>query len=644
MKKDHPPDQTAQAITNEWIVTVLRWVVLLVFFLIRGFTGAQHQFYLDPLYYLILLGALYNLYVTYVLYTGEVNRNLPHYISFFLVTDILLLVSLVVFSSIHQSGLLLFYFFLIIIVALRASFRLSLILGPIMIAAYLVSLYLVEGSLTFSLKRLSVDVLGLLLLSAACGWFSEGRTRAWQTVYQMDYHLKKTRLDLEDTRDQLELLRRLDEFRRDFIAVMSHEFHTPLTAIIGYADLMLMGEGGPLTDRQRTFLSEMLEKSQDLLGLIDNLLDLSKVQSGRWFLKLEPIHPRKLVEKVIEPRGAHAKKRGIEIVHPPSPHEPLPEIPVDREKIERLLSNLVDNALKFTPSGGRISVTEEVGIDPRLEEYFPHLITSTDVITFRVADTGPGIPEKDRERIFDRFYHAHGEDLRGASPGAGLGLSISKEIVELHWGKIWYEPSPEGGSVLCFTLPVKPLRLRRRIALFISEFNLVPVLNGLLLQFQGEIDRRKLFVRREGFSTSTDDQANVRADRQLLQSVIFNILNNQIRYASPGSEVYLGLEVDRDTMLCIITIRSQGEALRGEIIDGFRSGGVMDESAGPADLRRANVNLILARDIIESHGGSLTLENIDDRGVLAVISLPMDIKTREGEMENEAEKDTDRRR
>ncbi|GAG71825.1 unnamed protein product [marine sediment metagenome] len=185
MNKDFPLDQTAQAITNEWIVTFLRWVVLLVFLVIRYLTDAVEQFYLEPLYYFVILGALYNLYATYLLYTGHVKRNLPHFLSFFLVTDILLLVSLVVFSNIYQHGLLVFYFFLIIIVALRASFDLSLVLGPVIILAYLVSSYLLQGSGMVSFKRLSMDIVGLLFLSAACGWFSEGRSRAWQAVHQM---------------------------------------------------------------------------------------------------------------------------------------------------------------------------------------------------------------------------------------------------------------------------------------------------------------------------------------------------------------------------------------------------------------------------------------------------------------------------
>ena len=182
MRETTEYDQTSQVITTEWIVTFFRWVVLGIFILIRHFVVPQSQAYLEPLYFFIILGALYNLYAIYLLYTGAVQRDMPHFVSFFLATDILLLVSLVFFSSIYEQGLLTFYFFLIIVVALRSSLRLSLILGPILALAYFFSAYLFHQLEHLSPGRMALDIVGLMVLSAVCGWFAEGKSRAWRSL------------------------------------------------------------------------------------------------------------------------------------------------------------------------------------------------------------------------------------------------------------------------------------------------------------------------------------------------------------------------------------------------------------------------------------------------------------------------------
>ncbi len=641
ISEDPDYDQTTQAITTEWLVSFLRWVVLAVFTFIRSFIGTEYVINLQPLYFFILLGVLYNIYVTYILYSGLVYRNLHRYISFFLFTDILLLITLVYFSNIYEQGLLTFYLFLIIIVALRSSLKLSLILGPIMVFAYIFSSYLVAGLDFFNTRRMILDVIGLLSLTAFCGWFSEGKSRAFQLINQLSQKQNLVSQDLDETRRQLELYRKLEEIRKNFIASMSHELRTPLTGIIGYTDYMLMEEAGPINENQQKFLKEISQKSDSLLRLIDNLLDLSKIQSGRWALRLEQVSPKSMIDSVVSNMQTFAKKKGIDIVYKPSMDNYIPDIIADRENIERVLNNLIGNAVKFIPNGGKIHVNDELSLSSSLNEYFPYLISSTEVVTFSVADNGPGISPEDQKHIFERFYHRQKESGGVLPKGVGLGLSIAKEIVNLHWGKIWYEDTPGGGCTFRFSLPVNPLRLCRKILLIKSKFYLGFIMEGLLIQFDEEIEQKKLTIQRQGWANLEGRTLIVYADRQLIQCVFFNILNNQINHAFPESEIKIALMVNTKLNHIVIRFENEGDLMDPEIVDQLRKGNIEGDELSQ-DLRRADVNLTLARDIIESHGGTFILENIKNKGVALTISLPMYIETVEKGDRYEVQKNLNR--
>jgi signal transduction histidine kinase len=571
-----------------------------------------------------------------------VNRDLPHFLSFFLFTDILLLTVLGYFSNLYASGLLTFFLFLIIIVALRASFRLSLILGTIMVLAYFFSSYLISGP-EFSVSgRMLLGAVSLISVSAFCGWFSEGKSRLWQAIHSMSQKLHKVGRDLGHTRRRLELYKEIDELRSHFTAVMSHELRTPLTGIIGFADIMLMGEAGHLTDRQKDFLSEMLQKALELCRLIDNLMDFSRIQSGRWDLRLERIAPGTIVKEAIASTLPAAGRRNVEILHLP-PQNDLPEIVADRKKIERSLVNIIGNAVKFSPVGGRVEIRETVGTDPTLAENFPHLIASSEVVTFSVTDNGPGVPEEERLRIFESMYHVRGKGGGVSQRGVGLGLSIAKEVIGLHWGKLWHEEAPGGGSIFRFTLPVRPIRPRRKIELVKSDFDLGLLLEGLCHQFKGEIDRKGLSLARRGWPGEAKRPRVIRADRKLLQCVLYNILNNQIRYAMRGSDLLLSVEQNRRSGRFVIRFENRGELMNREVMERFRNGETASDDPSDQDLRRFNINMTLVRDIIESHGGSFLIENLEDQGVVNTISLPVPGEAARKGARDEAEKNPDRR-
>lgn len=230
-------------------------------------------------------------------------------------------------------------------------------------------------------------------------------------------------------------LRKLERVRRDFVANVSHEFKTPLTAIQGFAETLLSGAMDDPQNRVR-FLQIILEHSRRLARLTDDLLELSKMDADRLDLEVDRLSVLQLVQSCVETtqRLATEKRLRVSINLPPS----VPDIAADRRRLAEVLQNLLDNAIQYTPSGGEIVVS--ASCDP--EE-----------VTFTVSDTGIGIPQVDQPRIFERFYRVDVARSREVG-GTGLGLSIAKHLVEAHGGRIWVESEVRRGSRFHFTVPL----------------------------------------------------------------------------------------------------------------------------------------------------------------------------------------------
>jgi signal transduction histidine kinase len=622
LPEDMEYSQTSLAIATEWLVSLLRWGVLLLFAFLRpylapGVTSAE-----EPFYAFLLVGVLYNLYASYLLASGAVRQMLPHFLTFFVFSDTLILVALAYFSNIYQTGLLVFYLLLIVIIALRSSLRLSLLLGPIMVITYFFSTYYLIDPELFNPGRMVLDSLGLLALTTFCGWFAEGKSRAWRALYHLSQRFKAVNKSLGETQRRLEIYRRLDAMRREFLAMMSHELRTPLTAVVGYLDLLLLNKAGPVTERQRYFIESAVHESMSLEKLIGNLLDLSLIQSGRWHLSLERIQPSDLLESARDSVLRQAEEKGVDIQIVTDREATLPEIIADRKKIETVLVNLLNNAVNFSPTGILVMMSVAEGDDERLRERLPHLISSTRVVTFTVRDNGPGISLQEREFIFESF-HRIAENIEKKLPrGGGLGLAIAREFIELHWGRIGYKDSPGGGSTFEFSLPVNPLRPRHRIALVKSVFNLESLLEGLLLQFGEELRRKRIHVVRKGWTGPESEGTFINADRQLMQTLFFNLINNQIRYASTGSELLFSIDGGRDGKDLLITCRNSGENMDWDVMEQLRTGETGPVDAVKRDLRQVGVGLSLARDIIETHDGSFFVENLEYGGVELTIRFP----------------------
>jgi two-component system, OmpR family, phosphate regulon sensor histidine kinase PhoR len=239
-------------------------------------------------------------------------------------------------------------------------------------------------------------------------------------------------------------LRRLERVRRDFVANVSHEFKTPLTAIQGFAETLL---GGALEDQtnNRRFVEIIRTHAARLARLTDDLLELARIESGRIEIDRREVSIAEVAEVCAEttrPRIEHSDLQ-LELRIP----EDLPHVSADPRRLREILQNLLDNATQYTPRGGRIWVEARV---TTVAEAGKGAFSGV-VVT--VGDTGIGIPQSDQQRIFERFYRVDAARSREAG-GTGLGLAITKHLVELHGGRIWVESEVGRGSQFHFSVPV----------------------------------------------------------------------------------------------------------------------------------------------------------------------------------------------
>jgi PAS domain S-box-containing protein len=253
-----------------------------------------------------------------------------------------------------------------------------------------------------------------------------------------------------------EHLREIDRQKNDFLNMVAHDLRTPLTCIRTYADLIQMYVDQP-PEVYREFLRIIAEESDRLAALITNFLDLARIEAGTLAYEYEPCFLPDLVERLLELHRASAEARQITLSFHFDPD--LPQVLADRGRIEQVLSNLLGNAFKFTPDGGRVTVTveREPAESPPPSNGGPEAPAPppSPGVRVTVTDTGPGVPETDRQRIFEKFQQGRERPHRPRS-GTGLGLAIAREIVTHHGGRLWVEAGPEGGAQFVFTLPLRP--------------------------------------------------------------------------------------------------------------------------------------------------------------------------------------------
>lgn len=260
--------------------------------------------------------------------------------------------------------------------------------------------------------------------------------RALEELRRENQRLTQANRELEE---RVSKLRRANaELARacQFTSDCCHELRAPLASIIAYAELLQEGAGGPLTDLQREYVEGIVEQGQELLTSMNDILDLARMEAGRMEVRTAPLRLPEVVGPLVKRMQPRARRKGLSLNVDLGDGAEVPLVEADRQKVERVLCNILDNALKFTPPGGQVLV--RVRWDPPAG------------VVVAVRDTGPGIPPEEQEAIFDRYYRARD---RGDSAGAGLGLSLARQLVEIQGGRIWVESEPGKGATFYVAFP-----------------------------------------------------------------------------------------------------------------------------------------------------------------------------------------------
>jgi signal transduction histidine kinase len=237
----------------------------------------------------------------------------------------------------------------------------------------------------------------------------------------------------QSAQGELEERRRVEQIKNEFICMISHEVRTPLTSIHGALNLLTAGLGGELNEQGRQLLDVAYRNSRRLVRLVTDILDLQRIESGSMTFNMRPIEVRPFLEQALEVSRGYAAQYSVQLVLGPLPRKAWVRADVDR--LMQVMDNLLSNAAKFSPAEGTVTVA----------------VTRHDgCVRVAVQDQGPGVPEDFRSRIFERFSQA---DPTGTRPGVGLGLSISKAIVEQLGGRLDFANATGGGAVFFVELP-----------------------------------------------------------------------------------------------------------------------------------------------------------------------------------------------
>jgi signal transduction histidine kinase len=317
------------------------------------------------------------------------------------------------------------------------------IITPLKILAGVAS-RIAEGDLTASVRPTTHDEVGQLTevfndMTKALKERDLASAKAYQQLKHLAHSLEqrvqhRTQLLQEANRR----LQELDKLKSEFVSTVSHELRTPMTSIKGYVDNILDGLTGALTERQSYYLNRVKSNVERLTRMINELLDLSTIEAGRVELQLGDVRLRELITDVVEGfQGMAQQKRLTLRTQQPDEHA---AIRGDRDKLHQVLTNLVHNAIKFTPTGGEVRVESKVRDDGYL--------------LIEVIDTGCGISPHELDKVFEKFYR--GESGSPDDSRWGLGLAIAKSLVKLHGGRIWAESTPGQGSRFYFTVPIEP--------------------------------------------------------------------------------------------------------------------------------------------------------------------------------------------
>lgn len=353
-------------------------------------------------------------------------------------------------------GMVIFMGFLAYLIVKFKAFNIKL-LGA---QALMVSLVVLIGSMFAFVETTTSRILvGVTLaLSSGMGWFL---VKSVKLEVQRKEELQLMSDKLANANDQLRVL---DNAKSEFISIASHQLRTPLTAIKGFVSLLLEGSYGKLDPKQEDVLNKVYLSNDRLVNLVEDLLNISRIESGRMEFKFELRQAEDICQEVIDTFVIKAKEHGLSLEYK-KPAEPLPKIMVDGAKVREVISNMVDNAIKYTPKGG---------VTLKIEKLFGEaqkIPGDEGSIRITVSDTGIGIPQTELPYLFAKF--SRGKDIKRLNAaGTGLGLYVGRNMIEASGGKIWAESGGQDkGSRFIIELPIgeNKAEVEKRLEKFIRK-------------------------------------------------------------------------------------------------------------------------------------------------------------------------------
>ncbi|HZY44297.1 MAG TPA: response regulator, partial [Anaerolineae bacterium] len=437
----------------------------------------------------------------------------------------------------------------------------------------------------------------------------------------------------EAERKAVERMREVDRLKTQFLANMSHELRTPLNSIIGFSRVIMRGIDGPLTELQMTDLQSIYNSGQHLLGLINNILDISKIEAGKMELANEPIDLRDIARGVMSTVSALIKDKSVKLEQ--EIPDNLPPITADSTRVRQIMLNLMSNAAKFTEQG---KITLRVVTNPR-------------EVQVSVIDTGIGIPANKLEHIFEEFTQVDASTTRRVG-GTGLGLAITRRFVEMHGGRIWVESQLSVGSTFTFTLPLHipeepPERVSLPIDLAARDAGKKVILSidddpGVITLYKRYLDKQGYLVigltdpskavdeakrllpfaitldimmpSRDGWSLLADLKSTPEINR--VPIVVCSILQDKTKGYSLGATEYLVKPITEDELLHALDRVSRHNIIRNVLV-------IDDEPTGIQLIKRileVNGNY----QILEASGGAEGIARVEfDRPDLIILDLMM---------------------
>lgn len=334
----------------------------------------------------------------------------------------------------------------------RTLLELESDLDPAKLKALLTKLPLAREETITMIARHLKATLDLILFSGHKALLTTNMHLA--TVRESFRELQDSNAKLQEAYNRL---KELDRLKSNFLATVSHELRTPLTSIIGYSEMLAEGIAGDMSSEQKEFVTTIHDKGEQLLQLIMGLLDLSKLESGTMSLRKQEIEISPVLRDVASTLQPTAMKKGVKLQAVSD--DSLPTLWADPERLRQVLLNLTENAIKFTPSGGIVELkADPTHMDPDDKDDddggLVLLSNPRPALALRISDTGPGIPDVEKQRVFDAFYQVDGSSTREAG-GTGLGLSIVKRLVEGHDGRVEIADNTPTGTVFTVVVPCR---------------------------------------------------------------------------------------------------------------------------------------------------------------------------------------------